>query len=288
MLRIHPKVLRLPVLMTGALLCCIVHAAPPALMLADVYHDGDAIDLPAYWVSEKYDGVRGYWDGHRLWTRGGSAVAAPAWFTAGWPAVALDGELWAGRGQFEQASATVRSASADDAAWRTMHFMVFDLPTHGGPFDARLAALRQMASDGLPQTIRLVEQRHLTSTAALRAKRDAVVAQGGEGLVLHRGSAPYRAERNDDLLKYKPNDDAEAKVIGYTPGNGKYAGLVGALEVERGDGLRFRIGSGLSDQDRRQPPPIGSTITYTYNGLTTHGVPRFARFLRVRDERPSQ
>ena len=52
--------------------------APP-LMLAKVYRNG--VSLPEYWVSEKYDGVRGYWDGQRLLTRGGEAIAAPAWFT---------------------------------------------------------------------------------------------------------------------------------------------------------------------------------------------------------------
>lgn len=261
-------------------------ADPPPLMLANVYHVGDAIDLSAYWVSEKYDGVRGWWDGRQLWTRGGTRVAAPAWFTKDWPAVALDGELWAGRGRFEHASATVRSAAAGDAAWRQMHFMVFDLPAHGGPFDARLEALRALFARPMPATLRLVAQTHVDSTAALRARRDAIVAAGGEGLVLHRGSAPYRAERNDDLLKFKPHDDAEARVVGYTPGRGKYAGMVGALEVERADGLRFRIGSGLSDAERRRPPPIGTTITYLYDGLTANGVPRFARFLRVRDDTP--
>src|SRR3546814_8871592 len=60
--------------------------------------------------------------------------------------------------------------------------------------------------------------------------------------------------------------------------------MVGALEVERSDELHFRIGSGLSDAERRKPPAIGTTITYLYNGLTTNDVPRFARFLRVRDD----
>ncbi|NGY05478.1 DNA ligase [Solimonas terrae] len=278
---------RIAMFLIGALPALAVHAAdPPPLMLADVYHVGDAIDLSAYWVSEKFDGVRGYWDGRRLWTRGGTPVSAPAWFTTGWPAVPLDGELWAGRGRFEQASSTVRSETPDDAAWRQMHLMVFDLPAHGGSFDTRLAALRALFSSAMPATLRLVEQTHVASPAALLARRDAIVAAGGEGLVLHRGASFYRAERNDDLLKFKPHDDAEARVVGYTPGKGKYTGMVGALEVERADGLRFRIGSGLSDADRRTPPPVGTTITYTYNGLTANGVPRFARYLRVRTDLP--
>ena len=58
-------------------------ATAPPLMLANEYRPD--IILAGYWVSEKYDGVRGYWDGRRLLTRGGQVIQAPPWFTAGWP-----------------------------------------------------------------------------------------------------------------------------------------------------------------------------------------------------------
>ena len=104
----------------GVLSVHAAHAANPAppLMLANVYHPGVA--LADYWVSEKYDGVRGYWNGTQLMTRRGEPVATPAWFTAGWPAVRMDGELWAGRGQFAKAVSTVRQKTPDDAAWRRL------------------------------------------------------------------------------------------------------------------------------------------------------------------------
>ena len=119
----------------AALLPLPSHATAPALLLAQVYRPG--LDLQDYWVSEKYDGVRGYWDGRTLRTRGGETVKAPAWFTAGWPTTALDGELWAGRGQFAQAQSTTRRADAGDAAWHQIRFMVFDVPAHPGNFDQR-------------------------------------------------------------------------------------------------------------------------------------------------------
>lgn len=37
----------------------------PPLALAQSYHPG--INLKDYWVSEKYDGMRAYWDGKTLW-----------------------------------------------------------------------------------------------------------------------------------------------------------------------------------------------------------------------------
>ena len=258
--------------------------APP-LMLANVYRG--QVDLGAYWVSEKYDGVRGYWDGTRLLTRGGETVMAPAWFTAGWPAVPLDGELWAGRGRFAQAVSTVRSQQTDDRAWRDIRFMVFDLPGIAEPFDRRKDALDAAVSAIGKPWVQAVAQLRVKSPGELQAMLDRVVREGGEGLVLHRGASLYRAERNDDLLKLKPYDDAEARVVGHLPGAGRFAGMLGALLVEMPDGRRVRIGSGLTEAQRRAPPPLGAWITYRYNGVNPRsGLPRFARFLRERTDLP--
>jgi DNA ligase 1 len=254
----------------------------PALMLAKVYH-ADAL-LADYWVSEKYDGVRGYWDGRQLITRGGRRIASPAWFTAGWPAQPLDGELWAGRGRFEVAQSTVGRDAPDDAAWRGMRYMVFDLPTQPGSFDERLAALDALIGALGIAWVQAVPQHKVADRAALLALLKKTVKAGGEGLMLHRGASLYRGERNDDLLKLKPYDDAEAVVVAYRPGKGKYAGRLGALEGLTPEGVRFSLGTGLSDAQRRDPPPIGATVTYRYVGVNASGVPRFASFLRLRVE----
>jgi len=263
----------------------VIRAAnPPALMLAERYETG--VDLDAYWVSEKLDGVRGYWSGTELLTRGGYRIEAPPWFTQGWPLQPLDGELWMGRARFAELSGTVRRTTPDEAAWRELKFMVFDLPAHPGTFDERLAALRELIPTLQIPWLRLIEQSHVANVAELDRRLDRVVAAGGEGLMLHRGAAPYRAIRSDDLLKLKPYDDAEARVVGYVPGQGKYRGVLGSLVVERPDGLQFRLGSGFSDEQRADPPALGSWVTYRYNGFTVNGVPRFARFMRIRDEMP--
>src|SRR5512142_2088221 len=247
----------------------LARAAAPALMLADVYRPG--MPLEGYWVSEKYDGVRGYWDGRQLWTRGGTRVAAPAWFTAPLPAVPLDGELWAGRGRFELATSTVRSQMPNDAAWREIRFMVFDLPAQPGDFDARLAALRQLLPITAAPWVVPVAQQRATTHEALQALLNKTVKLGGEGLMLHRGGAPYRGERNADLLKVKPYDDAEARVVGHTAGQGRHAGHLGALIVETPEGRRFKLGGGFTDAQRRDPPPVGTWVTYRYNGTNPSG-----------------
>jgi DNA ligase 1 len=261
-------------------LCPAENASP--VMLANVYHRG--IDLDAYWVSEKYDGVRGYWDGESLRTRGGETIAVPAWFVAGWPATPMDGELWAGHGRFAEAVSTVRTRTPDDAAWRRMRFMVFDLPAQAGTFDARLPVLQQTVARIALPWVQAVAQFKVRDDRTLQALMNKTVRQGGEGVMLHRGGSLYRAERNDDLLKLKPYDDAEARVTGYVAGKGKHQGRVGALLVESADGRRFRLGTGLSDAQRAAPPAIGMWVTYRFRGINDSGLPRFATFLRVRDD----
>ena len=274
------SVLRL-FLSASPLLCLPAWAVRPALMLANLYRPG--IPLADYWVSEKYDGVRGYWDGRRMFTRGGGEVAAPAWFSAGWPAFPMDGELWAGHGAFGTALSTVRQQRPGDTAWRGMRFMVFDLPAQGGPYDARLLVLRQLLAQQDPARLVAVAQSRAESHGALQGRLDQIVQAGGEGLMLHRGAALYKGERNGDLLKFKPYLDADAKVVGWVPGKGKYDGQLGALMVETPQGRRFKLGTGFSDAQRREAPAPGTWVIYRFRDNNASGIPRFASFLRMRD-----
>lgn len=252
----------------------------PSLMLANVYRPG--IALADYWVSEKYDGVRGFWDGGRLFTRGGNPIATPAWFTAGWPAQAMDGELWAGHGAFAHAVSAVRHQRPTDAPWHAMRYMVFDLPTHGGLFDQRLSALRALLASADPAHLRAVPSVRMHDHPSLQWRLREVLQAGGEGLMLHRGASSYRHERSDDLLKFKPFLDAEARVLAWVPGRGKNAGRLGALWVETPQGRRFKLGTGFSDAERRDPPARGSWVVYRFRDVNPSGIPRFASFLRMR------
>ena len=252
------------------------------MLLAEVY--AADVDLAQYWVSEKFDGVRAQWDGRTLRFRGGGIVPAPAWFTAGFPAQPLDGELWIGRDRFDALSGTVRKTEAVDTEWRQVRYLVFELPGAAGDFTNRVGQMRQLVAQAKLPWLQAVEQTRVADRAALMQRLDAVMRSGGEGLMLHRADAPYLTGRSDALLKLKPWQDAEAIVIGHTPGKGKYQGMTGALQMEMPDGRRFRLGSGLSDALRRQPPPIGTRITYRYQHLTKNGLPRFPRYLRVRED----
>lgn len=261
-------------------------ADAPALLLAQVYRPG--LPLQDYWVSEKYDGVRGFWDGRTLRTRGGETVRAPAWFTAGWPEVPMDGELWAGRGRFSHAQSTTRQQQPGDVAWRQIRFMVFDLPGDKGTFDQRLPALNALVESLGRPWVQAVPQRRVANDAALQALLHRTVRAGGEGLMLHRGASLYRAGRSDDLIKLKTHEDTEARVIAHLPGKGRHAGRMGALLVEMPSGQRFRLGAGFSDADRESPPPVGSWVTYRFRGTHDGGLPRFASFVREREDMPAK
>jgi DNA ligase-1 len=254
----------------------------PPLLLANEL--GANVDPADYLVSEKYDGVRALWDGKVLRFRSGRVVPAPPWFLAKLPALPLDGELWLGRARFEELSGIVRKSEPTDDEWRRVKYMIFELPDAPGTFTERAARMREVvAKTNWPQ-LAAVEQFRVANRAALKRKLDEVVGGGGEGLMLHRADATYVTGRNNVLLKLKPVRDTEAVVIGHVAGKGKYLGMMGALRVRSAQGKVFLIGTGFTDQVRKNPPPVGATITYTYRGFTKTGLPRFASYLRLREE----
>jgi DNA ligase-1 len=275
------------------LLCLIVSSVSfasdnnqqrPNLILANIYQPDTR--LQDYWVSEKFDGVRAYWNGKDLVSRQGNIFHAPKWFIASLPdKTTLDGELWLGRGKFDLLSGMVRRHSTSESGWQGIKYMVFDLPGNHQVFDERLKQLKKIILAINAPHIQLVQQHKVIAHEILMKELDNIVKQGGEGLMLHLGSSIYASGRSDDLLKLKKYFDAEAIVINHIPGKGKYKGMLGSLEVETADKKIFKIGTGFSDAERKNPPVVGSLITYKYFGLTNKGIPRFASFVRIRNTR---
>ena len=257
----------------------------PEITLAQVY--SPQLDVTAYYVSEKFDGVRAFWDGQQLLTRQGNALVIPDVFRAQLPQQALDGELWFGRGEFSRASALVKRlpAHADYLAeWQAVHYMLFDAPQQPGGFEQRLAFL-QSVTDAVqrPQLV-VAPQWSVSSHAELQQQLQEFAVAGAEGLMLRHRQAAYRGGRSSDLIKLKTFDDAEATVVAHLPGKGKFRGMLGSVLVRLDNGREFRIGSGFTDVERMAPPALGSRITFQYQGYTSTGLPRFARYWRLRDE----
>lgn len=240
------------------------------------------MDIIGWYMSEKLDGVRAYWNGDQLLSRQGHSFNAPKWFTNGFPPFALDGELWSGRGEFER----IQSITAQDTpheGWRQINYYVFEVPHASGGLAERLQRLKDYLNRHRGTSIRVIPQVLCQGNQHLQTFLKEVVTLGGEGLVLRNPNAAYETGRVAHALKVKTFDDMEGIVVGYRPGKGKYTGFVGALQIELESGQRFFVGSGLDDSDRKNPPPLGAVITFRYHGFTKRGIPRFASFLRVRE-----
>lgn len=255
-----------------------VSAQPLNLMLLEQYQDQP---IEGWVMSEKLDGVRGFWDGKQLLSRQGLPLSPPDYFINDFPPFALDGELFSERGKFEEISATVRSANPK--GWYKLKLHVFDVPNAEGDLFKRLAVLQHYLAEHPNAFIQIIEQIPIQNKAHLNAFFSEIQHSGGEGVVVRNPHSPYIHGRSAQILKLKAVHDEECIVIAHHTGKGKYADKLGAITCENQRG-QFRIGSGFKDKDRENPPPIGTTITYKYRGLTVHGKPRFATFLRVRHE----
>lgn len=267
----------------------------------------DLLESARYLVSEKYDGVRGVWDSKRLTTKRGNPINVPKCFTDQLPPFALDGELWLGYGRFEEIASLVSTQDSVCEQWRDVVYLIFDSPSCGGKdtqctLSERLETVRAFLSTHHSPNVRLITQHILepqdsqTLDRYVRDMLGEIVRSGGEGLIIRPDEIGYRSGRAKNAFKLKPHTDSECKVIGYTQGNGRLQGKVGAIVCEQvlqnsgdiplpsawhGKRITFKIGSGLSDTIRANPPKIGTIITYQYNGFSKNAIPKHTRFVRA-------
>lgn len=274
------------ILLLVALLCCGLllagRAAAGELMLPQVY--AGQVDVAGWLMSEKLDGVRGYWDGKQLFSKSGRLLHPPPAFIRELSRFPLEGELWAGRGRFEQVVSIVKQEQPHDG-WLQLKFAIFDVPQAAGGFAERLKRAADWFSAHPTPYAFVIPQLPVRDRDHLQQELQRVVKLGGEGLIVRRPDALYVAGRSSEILKVKTCQDAEATVLAHLPGQGRNAGRLGALLVELEDGTRFRIGSGFSDAERKSPPPIGSVVTFKHYGTFASGIPRFPSFLRLRSDR---
>jgi DNA ligase-1 len=253
----------------------------PGLLLAESW-DNER-DLGGWWMSEKLDGVRAYWDGNSFLSRQGNIFHAPDWFIDGLPNEPLDGELWIDRKTFQRTVSIVRRQDKSDL-WREVRYLVFDAPQQDAAFETRMAYCRSLIRKLSREHVRSHEHELCRDVEHLRTELARVTALGGEGLMLREPGSRYSQGRSASLLKVKTFNDADAKVIGHEPGKGRHKGRLGALLVQLADGTKFAVGTGFSDAQRGAPPPIGSVITFRYQELSDGGVPRFPSFVRLRND----
>jgi DNA ligase-1 len=255
----------------------------PPILLAEKWDN--AADLTGWWMSEKLDGARAYWDGKQLLTRTGHIYYPPDWFLEGLPETPLDGELWLARKEFNKTMSIVRRQDKSDH-WKDIRYVLYDAPSATGGFEERIAFVKDFLASKKPAYALALDQTLCTGIPHLRAELSRVEGLGGEGLMLRQPGSMYVASRSSTLLKVKTFKDDEAVVIGHEPGKGKHKGKLGALAVRLASGVTFSVGTGFSDAERAAPPPIGATITFRYQELTPAGVPRFPSYIGMGIDRP--
>lgn len=264
----------------------------PELFLLKQYDNKQ--DVSGWLMSEKLDGIRAYWDGSKLLTRQGNLINAPNWFIKDLPNFELDGELWVGRNQFAETLSIVRQHQNDNR-WSRVGYYIFEVPNQSGGLLARLQVLDEYLSSKRISHLKIVPQVKIASDLMLQKELNRVVRLGGEGLVVRKGLTEYQTGRLSSALKLKLKQDAECIVRGYSEGKGQFKGKVGALicellpeQVKRlfpmltNTKRSIKIGSGLTLEQRNNPPEVGAMIQFQYMGTTKTGLPRFPVFLRER------
>ena len=234
-------------------------------------------------MSEKLDGVRAFWDGRQFLSRQGNLYHAPDWFLEGLPAVPLDGELWLDRKAFQRTVSIVRRQDKGEQ-WRAMRYLIFDAPAATGPFEERVEFLQDGVRGWRNEFVTIHEHTLCRDVGHLRDELRRIESLGGEGLMLREPGSRYVAGRSTTLLKVKTFHDAEATIVRHEPGKGKHQGRLGALTVQLPNGKEFSVGTGFSDRQREQPPPVGSLITFRYQELSDAGIPRFPSFIGLRSD----
>ncbi|HEB9341383.1 TPA: DNA ligase [Campylobacter coli] len=243
-----------------------------------------------YLMSEKLDGIRGIWEAGKFKTRQDNPIHTPSYFTYNFPSFKLDGELWIARAKFDEVSALIRSDNLDSSLWKSVTYNVFDVPNACEEFKLtpctlsnRLKVLERYLQQNPNPYIKIIKQIPIKDQEYLKEFYKDIIFNKGEGVVIRKDLAPYEKGRSKNALKLKPYEDAECKVIAYTEGKGKFQGKIGALLCQMPNDRVIKIGSGLKDKDRENPPKIGSIVTYKFNGLTKNSLPRFPVFLHIRD-----
>jgi len=263
------------------MLLSVAQVTASELMLPQVYTQ--QVDVSGWLMSEKLDGVRGYWDGKRMLSKNGNLFYPPAAFIKNLPPFPVEGELWGGRGTFEQTVSIVNKQHPHDG-WLQLKFALFDVPQAPGGFTARLAKAKAWFAANPSAYAFVIPQRQVLDHAHLQQELDTIEKSGGEGLIVRMPEAIYAGGRSPEILKVKNYQDAEATVVAHLLGKGRNEGKLGSLLVALADGTQFKLGSGFTDAERQSPPQIGSVVTFKYYGNYKSGIPKFPSFIRIRHD----
>jgi DNA ligase-1 len=252
-------------------------ATKPDLFLLKKYHKNQ--DVKGWVMSEKLDGIRGFWNGKNLITRGGKALNPPKYFLKNYPPFAIDGELWTKRGDFENISSIVRSKDSG-IRWNKITHNIFEVPNQSGNFTNRMAIFKKYLQKNPSKFIKIIKQTQIKDKQHLDDFLQNIIKLNGEGVVLRDPTKSYKTGRLPSALKFKKYFDTECVITKILKGKGKFSQKMGSVKCQLKNKDIVTIGSGFSDFERDNPPKIGSQITFKYYGKTKKNKYKYPVFLR--------
>jgi len=243
-------------------------------------YNGDE-NISGWFMSEKLDGIRAYWDGKKLYTRQGKEIFSPDSFTQNFPSFELDGELWIDRNKFEEIQSIVMDKSPNKE-WGKISYNIFEAPNSDGNFTNRLQKARSWFAEHPNANVKIIEQIPCKNKKHLENFLEEIIKKGGEGVVIKNPIAPYHAGRSSEVLKVKKFKDMEGEVVSINIS--KKTGKIGSLTLKLANGKIFKLGSALNKHTVQDLPRIGDIVTFKYLALSSSGIPKFASFMRVRKD----
>ncbi len=237
-------------------------------------------DINGWYMSEKLDGIRAYWNGKNLYTKNGNIIHTPKDFTKNFPNFELDGELWTKRDDFENIQSIVLDTKPSKK-WKTITYNIFEVPNAKGDFLSRLKKAKKWFSSYPNQYVKIIKQIECKNKKHLDKFLEHIISLKGEGVIIKNPTKAYHTGRSKDILKVKKFLDMEGLVVGY---NYKENNKFKSLKIKLKNGVVFNLGGGFSTEEKKNPPKIGDIVTFKYYGFTKKAKPKFASFLRVRKE----
>lgn len=234
------------------------------------------------WVmSEKLDGIRAYWNTKELLTRKGNKIYAPKWFIKSLPNFELDGELWTKRDDFENIQSIVMDKKPSKK-WKEITYNIFEVPNQKGDFLSRLKVAKKYIEKENLKHLKIIKQIKIKDKTHLKKYKNEIISKKGEGVIVKNPFLEYFQGRSSNILKVKNFSDMEGEVIEINIS--QKTGVLKSLRVKLKNGIIFNLGGGFTKKQRKSPPKISSIVSFKYYGFTKYGKPKFASFLRVRED----
>lgn len=249
--------------------------------------------LPSFlFASIKYDGIRVIWTGTHFLSRNNNIINAPQWFLLSLPTnLILDGELWIGLNNtdFDILNGLIKKSSPIDDDWKKVKFLVFDVYLDL-PYYFRYNYLRSWFTyhSNHIYHLSLINQIPIDNCSnKIETFFSSIISLSNEGIMLRNPITSYTFGRSIHLLKLKKEEDAEAYVIGYKLGKGKFQNLLGALICQTIPHQTLFSLSGFTSNLRENYIthfPLNTIITYKHSGFTKSLIPRHPRFKGIRHD----